>query len=77
MTCGGALPLGGTRGKARATEENKEKYQCRVGRRAPKCDAYADGKCAVYSFEDIDDNPVNLNASEIIKLFNIGNINKF
>lgn len=76
-TCDGSLTLGTGKGKAEPTEENKEKYQCRIGRRAPKCDMYAKGKCAVYSFSGVDDYKINISATDLIKIFNINNIDKF
>jgi hypothetical protein len=76
-TCGDALPLGMDKGDAKPTQENKDKYQCRIGRRAPKCEVYSKGKCAVYSFSDPDSSSISVKPSELIKVFNINNVDKF
>ena len=69
-TCDRAIP-NGKGGRMEATTENLEKFQCKVGRRAPKCHAYSKQKCAVYFFESVDSLPLSVKPSELIKICNI------
>jgi hypothetical protein len=69
-TCDGALPLLNG-GKAEPTEENKLKYQCKIGRHAPECEMYNRNKCAIYSLTHFDKYELHAKPSELIKMFNI------
>jgi len=69
-TCGGSM-TNGNGGEFEPTEENKELYQCRIGRTAPKCWSNKARKCGVYSFVDVDRCSLNVKASELIKIVGI------
>lgn len=67
VTCGGSL-TNGRGSNFRNTPENRDKYQCRVGRHAPKCNAYSKKKCAVFSFSNPEKDSFNIQASDLIAL---------
>jgi len=61
-TCGGSMICGldhmGSVIYAEDTEENREKYQCRVGRPAPQCISYIKAKCGVYFLDKVKDSSI-------------------
>ncbi|AUR85957.1 hypothetical protein NVP1081O_222 [Vibrio phage 1.081.O._10N.286.52.C2] len=70
MTCGGSL-TNGRGGKFKDTPENREKFQCRIGRRAPKCTAYSPSKCAIYQLEQIGRYSESISIDKLIALANV------
>lgn len=66
-TCGGALP-NGKGSDLKETPENLEKYQCRVGRHAPKCTMYSKDKCAKYSSEPAEMYTLTFSPTDLIAL---------
>lgn len=78
MTCGGALPTGFNEETLESnpeienpTEKDKEKYQCRVSRRAPKCDMYSKAKCAVYSLTPLGKYTMHISLDKLLDVVNI------
>jgi hypothetical protein len=69
-TCGGSL-TNGKGGDFKPTPENIEKYQCQVGRHAPKCRMYSKTKCAIYSFEKAEMHNITFSPTDLIALMKI------
>ena len=69
-TCGGGM----TNGKGKdinPTPESIERYQCRVGRRNPKCTMYSTLKCAVYCFGKVDAFTLSIKPTDLLKMVGI------
>jgi hypothetical protein len=71
MTCDDAIIGKKNNKRMKPTQENKDLYQCRVGRRAPNCSMYAPGKCAVYRFEDVSNDVVKVSTSQLIEVVRV------
>lgn len=63
-TCGGSMAS-----NKEPTVENLEKYQCRVGRRAPLCSMYSKNKCAVYGLFPYEKQSVSIDVQKLMELF--------
>ena len=77
-TCGGSMPMGTNQETLESnpdiedpTEEDRDKYQCRVGRRAPMCTEYAPSKCAVYSIDKIGRYDERVSVDKLIALVEV------
>lgn len=66
-TCGGSVvsPSGKTLG-TQAPQHLKDKFQCRVGRRAPHCRSYHPNKCAKYGAEPLNKTTLRINVEQLI-----------
>jgi hypothetical protein len=69
-TCGGSL-TNGKGGNFSPTPENIAKYQCQVGRHAPKCTMYSKAKCAVYFLEEAEMHNLSFSPTDLIALMKI------
>lgn len=72
-TCGGSIPSGYDEDhgviKAEDTPENRDKFQCRIGRRAPMCQSYTANECGRYCLWPVDDRHTSYCTTlELIKL---------
>lgn len=75
MTCDNAMPTGFNEDTLESnprienpTEADKDKYQCRIGRRAPLCTMYSPTKCAVHSINEIGKYKEHIHFDQLIAL---------
>lgn len=71
-TCGNAvISPSGKRLGSQAPQHLKDKFQCRIGRHAPKCNMYAPNKCAKYSVTAIGKSHISIDGGQLINAINV------